>query len=447
MPYIEWRGNKCRVKWWAGEYLPNGRKKYEWKSGFDDEDAARDYGLDREYEVRHGTAIKHRDSKTLMKSYCWDWYEAQDLRPSSTRSYKAVINKRIEPYWGNRAVGDITAFEYEAWRKALRAAAERGELSAGYVKQILMIFGAMMDDSVTRYQLRTTSPVVREQRGRGKYKKKVREKKRPQEMATLHRLAVNAYQVWGYTGWTYIWTAAFTGMRPKEMWGLQRCFASPCWPASDPLDPHDEKREADLDRYTRMPALRVQYQHQWVEGERTLVDPKYDSWRTLVVPPFLHEMHKALLASHDSQWVFRSHSGGPLLGTNFEEAYWQPIRDGSPARTGRYARAEIPAVPEMTGKRIYLTRHGHKEWLDEDGHPRVATEARMGHEIGGVEGVYANVTPGMELRIAESLQERWENFVGEEGNMWLPPVPSPLPVDLSDRVPVQVSARASLGLD
>ncbi|MFF4409535.1 integrase [Streptomyces sp. NPDC001404] len=442
MPYIEWRGGKCRVKWWAGEYLPNGRKKYETESGFEDEDAARDYGLDREYEVRHGTAIKQRDSKTLMKSYCWDWFNAQDLRPSSTQSYKAIINKRIEPYWGSRAVGDITAFEYEAWKKALRAAAERGEVSARYVREILMVFGAMMDDSVTRYQLRMTSPVVREKRGRGKYEKKVRENKRPQEMATLHRLAVNAYEVWGYTGWTYIWTAAFTAMRPKEMWGLQRCFTSPNWPASDPLDADDDKREPDLDRYTRMPALRVQYQHQWVEGQRTLVDPKYDSWRTLVVPPFLHEMHKVLLASHDSQWTFRSHSGGPLLGTSFEKAYWWPIRDGSLAREGRYARAEIPAVTEMAKKRIYLLRHGHKEWLDEDGHSRVAVEARMGHELGGVEGVYANVTPGMELRIAETLQERWEKFMGE--NMWLPPVPSPLPVDLSLRVPAQVSAGASL---
>ncbi len=75
------------------------------------------------------------------------------------------------------------------------------------------------------------------------------------------------------------------------------------------------------------------------------------------------------------------------------------------------------------------------QWLDEDGHPRVAVEARMGHELGGVEGVYANVTPGMELRIAETLQERWEKFMGEERNVWLPPVPSLLPVDLSNRVP------------
>ncbi|MGW7001295.1 hypothetical protein ACWGCW_00350 [Streptomyces sp. NPDC054933] len=67
----------------------------------------------------------------------------------------------------------------------------------------------------------------------------------------------------------------------------------------------------------------------------------------------------------------------------------------------------------MAGKDIYRLRHGHKEWLDEDGHPRAAVEARMGHELGGVEGVYANVTVVMERRIMESLQARWERFVGE----------------------------------
>ncbi|WP_369355615.1 hypothetical protein [Streptomyces sp. cg2] len=144
MPYIEWRGNKCRVKWWAGEYLPNGRRKYEGKSGFDDEDAARDYGLDREYEVRHGTAIKQRDSKRLTKDYCRDWYEAQELRPSSPSSYKSIIKVQILPYWNGRPVGEITTWEYEAWKKILNAAAARGEISKGYLGEILMVFGMLM---------------------------------------------------------------------------------------------------------------------------------------------------------------------------------------------------------------------------------------------------------------------------------------------------------------
>lgn len=426
MPYVEWRGGKCRVKWWAGEYLDNGKKKYEGKSGFTDDQAAMNYGLDREHEVRHGTAIKQRDSKTLMCDYCWDWFDAQDLRPTSLSSYKSIIRVRIIPYWGSRPVGDITAFECDAWKKMLHAAAQRGEISDGYVGEILMVFRMLMTDAVVKYRLRKESPVITQKR-RGKYTKKKREKKRPLEMATLHQLAANAYTVWGYAGWAYIWTAAFTAMRPGEMYGLQRMYASPNWPATEP----DADRRAEmLERYEKVPALRVECQLQWARGAKTLADPKYDSHRTLVVPRFLHEMHRALLASHDSRWVFPAKSGGDLLGTQFEKHYWHPIRDGAPERTSRRhkPRPEIAAVEAMAGKRIYLLRHGHKEWLDEDGHSEIASESRMGHEVAGVKGLYSNVTPGMELRIVETLQERWEMF-WRSGPWWVPPVPTPLPVD------------------
>jgi hypothetical protein len=65
------------------------------------------------------------------------------------------------------------------------------------------------------------------------------------------------------------------------------------------------------------------------------------------------------------------------------------------------------------GKRQYLVRHGHKEWLDEDGHPRFAVEARMGHELAGVEGTYSNLTVAMEQGIMRSLQARWEALPAE----------------------------------
>ena len=77
---------------------------------------------------------------------------------------------------------------------------------------------------------------------------------------------------------------------------------------------------------------------------------------------------------------------------------------------GRNQRPAIPAVPDFAGKRIYLIRHGHKSWLDEDGHSRFAVESRMGHEVPGVEGLYSSVTVPMERAIMKSLQERWERF-------------------------------------
>jgi hypothetical protein len=435
---VEVRGNSIRVKWWGGEYVvdadgrPTKRKKYESVSGpqpgvpFDGEEEAYNYGLDREYDVRHGKHIRRIDSKTPMKDYCWMWLDAQDLRATSVSRYRSRLRSRIVPYWGEHAVGDITTWEYEAWKKSLESAAARDEISHYYVEQLTSLFGMLMTDAVVKYKLRSESPVI-SQRRRGRYRKKKREAKRPMQMVVLHKLATNAYHVWGFTGWTYIWTLAFTGMRPPgEMWGLRREFASPTWPASDP-DP--EQRGTMLERYgpSTMPALRVQYQSQYEAGKRAQVGPKYDSYRTLVVPPFLHEMHAALLASHDSPWVFPALGGGQM-GTQWGKTYWPYIRGGAPQRSARrdHTRREIQPVPEMVGKRIYLLRHGHREWLEEDGHSRIAMETRMGHEVAGVEGLYSNLTPVMEKRIADTLQERWEAFWGM-GVWWAPPFPISLP--------------------
>jgi integrase len=78
--------------------------------------------------------------------------------------------------------------------------------------------------------------------------------------------------------------------------------------------------------------------------------------------------------------------------------------------TVRIPRPFIPAVEEFKGRRLYLLRHGHKAWLDEHGHNRYAVEARMGHELGGVEGTYSSVTVAMERAIMKTLQERWEGL-------------------------------------
>jgi hypothetical protein len=438
VPYIEHRGGSIRVKWWGGEYKldadgkPTKRKKYEGVSGpepgvpFTDEEEAYNYGLDREHDVRHGKHIRRADGKTLMKDYCWSWHGALDLRETSEDRYASRLRARIVPYWGERPVGDITAWEYETWKKGLKAAVASGELSRYYVDQLLSLFGMLMTDAVVKYRLRSDSPVV-VQRGRGRYEKKKREKKRPMEMEVLHQLATNAHAVWGYTGWVCIWTIAFTGMRPPgEVFGLRREYASPTWPKSEP---DADLRKEVMERYAETPALRVQWQvqHSKKRGGRVLVEPKYESHRTLVVPPFLHEMHAALLASHDSPWVFPG-VDGRQMGTQFSRHYWQPVRDGSKERTRRadWLRPEIPAVKAMEGKRIYLLRHGHKEWLDESGHSVTAQETRMGHELAGVQGLYANLTPRMEQAIVESLQERWEKFMGD-GGRWQPPFPSPLP--------------------
>lgn len=451
MPYVEWRGSKCRVRWDTGQINPDtGKKIYDGKSGFTDEDEAYKYGLDRESDVRNDRYISRRDGSVLMKEYCRTWLDTLDVGHLREKTVRSIIRLYILPRWGETAVGDIKASAYKAWRKQVKALPHVGDR---YASDILGVFSMLMDDAVDD-ELRTSSPVPRKRR-RGRYKKKPREKKREMHIEDVHQLACNALTMWGFTGFVFIWTMACTGMRPAELYSLRRDFCHPNWPASDP-DP-DRRAEATA-RYISadpMPALRVEDQHQREGGNGApkRFPPKYESHRDLVIPPFLAELLEMLLDSHTSELVFPSIEMSPLASVNFSYSYWRPIADGRPAKetftrvrlgqhqTVKYHRPlpVIPATP-YAGKRLYLLRHGHKEWLDEDGHSRIATETRMGHELAGVEGLYANVTIAMERSIIQTLQDRWVKFIANVDPNGLPASPSPLPVDLREWLTAQINA-------
>ncbi|PZT70142.1 hypothetical protein DN402_31425 [Streptomyces sp. SW4] len=371
------RGNSIRVKWWSGEYKldpdgnPTKKKIYDSASGpepgvpFKDEEEAYNFGLDRESDVRNRRNRRKNNERVSMSDYCDTWLQNADLRAQSNKTYKSRIRSVIKPYWSTWMVDEITPLECETFERYIR-----GKYSHNYAKDVLGLFRTLMGDAVVKYRLRDESPII-QQRRRGKYQKKqIRRQKRALPITAVHQLARNAYTVWGFTGWTYIWTIAFTGARPPgEMFGLQRGYSSVHWPESEPDT--DLKEEA-LGRYPHLHAMRIQYQTYKLSGQAYLAAPKYSSWRTLVIPPFLHEMHSALLASHDKPWVFVSILGKPLVETDFDGTYWFPIRDGAEARAAgpqkaRPARPAIPAVPEMAGEAIYRLRHWHKAKLDEPG--------------------------------------------------------------------------------
>ncbi|MFI0233083.1 integrase [Streptomyces sp. NPDC017086] len=459
MPYPEQRGNKWRVRWNTGKKHPEtGRWIYDSQGGFDTRDAAVAYGLDRESDIRNDRYISRRDGAILMSEYCKTWQQTIDVGHLRQRNVEQYIRLYIEPRWGDMAVADIKPSAYRAWEMWLK---DQPNIGDRYRGEILLVFSMMMDDAVDD-GLRQASPVIKKKRRRGEYKKKPRERKRNMRIADVHQIACNALAYWGLDGYVYVWTFAMTGMRPAELYGLRPEYCHPNWPASDPrVDPEEEERyEEDMERYAGddpMPAIRVEWQHQRLQGTGTpgLYVPKYESRRTLVIPQFLAGLLEMLLAAREGEWVFTSINDGPLINANFPYQYWRKFADGRDAvvefermRLGQKqtvdSRRPVPALPAVErwkGKRQYLMRHGHKEWLDEDGHSRIATESRMGHELAGVEGLYSNVTPAMERAIMESLQERWERFVVTLPEGWEPPPsPTPLPVDLAEWMKLQVKA-------
>ncbi|MGW0583581.1 site-specific integrase [Streptomyces sp. NPDC002920] len=406
--YTEWRGGTCRVKWWTGEYKDDGRKRFRSLGGFTDEDEAYNHGLDMMSEIRSGDHVSTRDGKILMSDWIDEWLDTLDHAPLTEKGYRSLIENHIRPYFKKRnaAVREIDVLAYRAFRKYAKTALP------GSWQNAMMILGMILDDAVPR--LIKTSPVERTRR-RGKFTRKPKERKKDMREEAVEQLARNARTFFGDTGYAFMWTMATTGMRPAELYGLTREYCYPNWPASDPrTDPDEEERyEEDLERYgrggERMPAIRVERQVQYENSKLGFHPPKYGSHRTLVIPPFLADELSRLLDSHDSDWVFPAILGGSLGAVNFDWRYWRPIADGADERKARHARwnrPAIPAVPSFAGKRLYLVRHGHKAWLDEDGHSRFAVESRMGHEVPGVEGTYSSVTVPMERAIMKSLQER-----------------------------------------
>ncbi|MFF1650198.1 tyrosine-type recombinase/integrase [Streptomyces sp. NPDC058240] len=410
--HVEWRGSTCRVKWWSGDLHENGRKRYESKGGFTDEEEATQHGLDKLYEIRHGTHVSNRDGATLMSDWLDDWLDSLDHAHLTEKGYRSKVEKHIRPYFKRMTVADIDVIAYRAFRKHVNSV-----VGPGTAKNVMMVLGMVLDDAVPR--LIKVSPVERN-RKRGKYTKKAKERKKDLAPEVVERLALNSEIFFGYSGYVFVWTMAMTGMRPAELFALTREYCYPAWPASDPrTDPDEvERYDEDVERYGKgeglMPAIRVERQVQHKDGKLQFFAPKYGSYRALVIPPFLAEMLEKLLESHDSKWVFPAKWGGSLGSVAFDTAYWRPIADGADARQGpgvRKPRPAIPTVPTFKGKRLYLIRHGHKAWLDEDGHSEFAVETRMGHEVRGMGGVYGSMTVAMERAIMKSLQGRYDGLL------------------------------------
>ncbi|WP_372344628.1 tyrosine-type recombinase/integrase [Streptomyces sp. KL116D] len=390
------------------------------------------------HELRHGEKIAGADGSMLMTDWVDSWLGSLDLAHLSLRNYRWAINSHIRDFFGKKAVKDVTLIDVRAFRRYL-AKALREDNSR---RNVMMVLGMVMDDAVEA-GLRKTSPVERKRR-RGRYKKKPRERKKDLPLEVVDRLARNAEIVFGYSGYVFMWTMLFTGMRPGELFGLTREFCYPTWPGSDLRLNEDEadRYDEDMERYGAagglLPAIRVERQVQYEEGELRFFPPKYESYRTLVIPPFLADMLDKLLASHDSEWVFPGIEGGCLARLAFDREYWRPIADGRPERSGarvQKARPEIPEVPAMKGKRLYLVRHGAKAMLDELGQPRYVVETRMGHELQGVEGTYSSLTVALERALVVALQKHWETYRGTlQGEDALEVVPRPLTRSVADLV-------------
>jgi integrase len=201
----------------------------------------------------------------------------------------------------------------------------------------------------------------------------------------------------GIVGYALVLTIAYCGLRISEAAGLRR-------------------EHLILDDEGQGCRLLVLEQHQYVDGKPGQVDPKYGSTGSIILPVFLAELLREVLASHTSPWVFPSAQGQKMsTSAYFYSDIWRRWVDGHAAERDRLGRpARLPDMRAVAGIEDIVPhglRHSMKVWLDELKHPRVAVEDRMRHVIPGTEGVYSHTTLAMELDIAADLQKLWEASV------------------------------------
>jgi len=441
MAYAEKRGKFWRVRY----QLPDGR--YDSESGFDTKQDALDWGRAQETDVKRKVFVNPSDGRKLFGEWVAEWQEIMDVSEMSVQTYSSRLNSVILPEWSSTPIGDITSMSYKRWQQQLNR-----RFKPNYVKGIEGLMRMLLDDAVEEKLILSNPMPSPSKRRRGRHT--AVEADDDYVWATprqVRLIADNAHTLRGLQWQVMILTVAYTGLRMGEVAGLRR----------------DQLRLLGLE-YGR--SLRVQWQGQWLskpathtvaKGETlemiaelrladekrapevakandlaagarlrtgqkivlpkgfTLIPPKYSSYRTLILPPFLGDLLSELLAANAHETlVFTSQRGRPLRPSDqFYGQFWKPILAGQKAHPVRQGRRTTPALPAVDGLADMVPhglRHGHKVWLDEQGHPRVAVEERMGHKLQGVEGTYSHTSPEMELGIARALQKAWEKSAAAE---------------------------------
>jgi integrase len=360
MAWVEKRSTGFRVRY----RLPDGTLTSE--TGFDTWSAAADRAADVESEQRNGTLVDPRLAQTRVGEWIRRWSDAHEVGAATWAKYDSHLRNHILPRFGGMALGEVNRMTVKGWVKRLRRS-----LAEPTVIDVLSLLSMVLGEAVEE-GLIGANPCRRlrlRMDGRGE-----RPHARPGQVSEVCRRMREADGV-------LVITAAYTGMRWGELVGLR-------WARVDldageiVIDPQDG-------------AL-----HE-VNGRLRLGRPKTRAAaRAVHLPAFLVE----LLAEHwrrdpHGRFVFTAVDGGFHRRSNFRRRVWLP------AVAGDVQRGWAPVVP---GLHVHDLRHTHKTWLIEDQVPEVLQSRRLGHEVGGIRGIYSHVTRPMIDAMLDGLQRRWE---------------------------------------
>lgn len=308
----------------------DGTGKRRWETVGPNLHEARQVLAERMWERRKGKSRVTRDKMTVaefMQKWQENYLAVQQqlgrLKPSTVSSYQSNLACHIVPFFGARPLCDVTLAHVQEFIKTLLG---KG-LSPKTIGNVIVILKEMFKHAVQWGHL-DTNPVQYVERPRGEDKEM--DVFTPDEIRRLLDAQEEPLR-------TLLLTAALTGMRQGELFGLQ-------W--------------EDIDFTAHQIHVRRALWH------GTLGTPKSRrSRRAIDMPPTLEEALRRLATTRRSEFVFCSDRGTPLDADNFRHREFpQALR-----------RAGLRRV------RFHDLRHTYTSLLIAQGaHPKYI-QAQLGH--------------------------------------------------------------------
>lgn len=276
------------------------------------------------------------------------WFAGKsDLAPGTISNYEMALRLHVLPTFKNKPVASINPEHVAAWVGEAKAKGTGGTaLAKAYV-----VLEAVMRTAVSLRWI-ASSPVLPDFRPRMPKAPEARFLTREQ----VRDLAEAIGEWWA----PLIWTAADSGMRQSELFGLK-------------------VGRVDLLRRT------VQVAEALTDVRGTLIvgPPKSKAGRrTIPLTRHVCELLTPLLVGKSpGDLVFCSRHGGPVRSSNFHSGTWTPALK----KAG------------LEGVRFHSLRHTHCAWLIAAGVPALEISRRLGHEqVGFTLAKYGHLFSGAE---------------------------------------------------
>jgi integrase len=348
------------------EQLPSGRWRVQWRGAtgrrygagfsFPTKSAARQYGLDREAEVRRGEGRDPRAGRVTLGEWVERWVQARVAEPRTLSKERSLLGRHVLPAMGDTALDRIDRLTVQAWVSRL----SKSGLAAGTVRGAHRVLHQVLTAAVDSELLRS-NPAERI---------KLPATPPPSDFHwTREQIDAAAAQLDGQDR-VVLDVLVGTGLRWGELAGL-----------------HADRIDLLRRRLTVAEVLEED-----VGGMRLKAYPKSRRRRDVPLAPDLRELLAAHLAVRPSlkpcglQHPARTRCSGLVFYT----AAGNPLSRHVWPRKVLHPAMAAAGVPRG---RVHDLRHTYASWLVADGVPLRVVQQLLGHADGRTSERYAHLQP------------------------------------------------------